>query len=234
MGYLIIMMIVLSVFGLLLGWLNYKISKLKEDNELSIETISSIIALEKAMKKLNRALRSHDRRLDNHLHEISDIKNRLDILESGHPDTDIDYGTVDDDGNIIEVWFEGKRYVPEDKRVENTIILYADNKVVAETTRPDVKCCATCKHYWPGVNHTCNMNPFMWVSSKNAACNKYEEASKPVEYIRYDRMYKNLDGNGETEQLIKKIADLNYFYNVSLMSAATYMHRWKELMRDDT
>ena len=234
MGYLIIMMIVLSVFGLLLGWLNYKISKLKEDNELSIETISSIIALEKAVKKLNEALKIHEFRLDHQRDERYAIKKRLDILEAGHPDTDIDYGTVDDDGNIIEVWFEGKRYVPEDKRDEDTTTLYADNKVVAETTRPDVRCCATCKHYWPGVNHTCNMNPFKWVSSKNAACNKYEEASKPVEYIRYDRMYKALGGDGATEESLKRIKKLNYIYNTGLISMAEYRRRWEELMQNDT
>lgn len=169
MGYLIIMMIVLSVFGLLLGWLNYKISKLKEDNELSIETISSIIALEKAMKKLNEALKIHEFRLDHQRDERYAIKKRLDILEAGHPDDEIDYGTVDDDGNITEVWFEGKRYVPEDKRNdidyaktdgdgnilavwfhgkkyvpedkrdEDPIVFYADGRVVAETTRPEEK-----------------------------------------------------------------------------------------------
>lgn len=130
---------VLIGLGLLLGWINYKIDKLKEEDKLNIDIIASIIALEKAVKKLNEALRTESRSLSDTKRRLRTLEKRIDILENGHPDTDIDYGTTDDDGNITEVWFEGKRYVPEDKHDENTSTFYADNKVVAETTRPYVK-----------------------------------------------------------------------------------------------
>ena len=136
--FLLIMMLVLTGFiSLLLGWVSYKTYELKKDVNRFETDYALVYALEEAVKKLNEALKTHEFRLDHQRDERYAIKKRLDILESGHPDTDIDYGTVDDDGNIIEVWFEGKRYVPEDKRDEDTTTLYADNKVVAETTRPD-------------------------------------------------------------------------------------------------
>jgi len=244
-GVFLLIVIALIIFiGSILGWMNYKIDKLEKEDKLGIETIGSIIALEKAMKKLNEALRSHDRRLDDQLHELSNIKERLDILESGHPDSDIDYGEVDDDANVIAVWFNGKKYIPEDKLDENTSTFYADNKVVAETTRPEeTRCCATCQHYRPESGYsTCDLSTWLHVTKKYAtmtdpACNNYEKASKPcassdkgeVEYIC--GIYEEIGGNGETERLTKKLADLNYYYNVGLMSTATYMHRWEELLQ---
>ena len=262
MGYLIIMMIVLSVFGLHLGWLNYKISKLKEDNELSIETISSIIALEKAVKKLNEALKIHEFRLDHQRDERYAIKKRLDILEAGHPDTDIDYGTVDDDGNALEVWFNGKKYVPEDKRAEETNTFYADNKVVAETTRPEeTRCCATCKYYRPDSGYsTCDLSTWLHVTKKYAtmsdsACHNYEKAYSATkgEVDHLYTKYKNMGGNGRAEELPKSIIRLNYLaggiecdellkrverlnriYDASLMSLSEYGERLKEWMQNDS
>ena len=238
--FLLIMMLVLTGFiSLLLGWMSYKIYEFKKDVNRFETDYALVYALEEAVKKMNEVLKIHEFRLDHQRDERYAIKKRLDILESGHPDTDIDYGTVDDDGNIIEVWFECKRYVPEDKRDEDTTTLYADNKVVAETTRPDVKCCATCKYYRPGAEHTCAINPLRWTSSRRvnepiSACNNYEEASKPVEYIRYDRMYKALGGDGATEESLKRIKKLNYIYNTGLISMAEYRRRWEELMQNDT
>jgi hypothetical protein len=241
MGYagvfLLIMMLVLTGFtSLLLGWIVYKTYELKKDVNRFETDYAQVYALEEAVKKLNRALRSHDRRLDNHLHEISDIKNRLDILESGHPDTDIDYGEVDDDN---AVWLDGKKYVPADKRDDDTITLYADNKVVAETTKPDAKCCATCKYYRPGAEHTCAINPLRWTSSRHvnepiSACNNYEEASKPVEYIRYDRMYRDIGGNGEVELLQKRLSSLCQLYNSSAISTATFRQILEETFGNDS
>lgn len=185
--------------GLLLGWINYKIDKLKKDNKLSIETIGSIITLEKAMKKLNEALKIHEHRLDHERDDIYGIQRRLDILEANHPDDEINYGTVDDDGNITEVWFEGKRYVPEDKRDEDTVAFYADGRVVAKTTRPEEKrCCATCQHYRPGSGYsTCDLRTWLYMTKKYAtmsdsACNNY----------------KKISGNGKVETAIKKIDEL--------------------------
>lgn len=195
MGFEILLMV---LFFLLLAnfiALDLSVSKMKKDNKSNIEMIGLIIALEKAMKKLNAALKSHDRRLDNHLHEISDIKDRLDILESGHPDSDIDYATLDDHDEVVEVWFHGKKYVPEDKRDEDTVTFYADDRIVAETAH-------------------------------------MAKAIKPEECLYI--AYKNMGGNDKTEELLKRVEDLNYFYNVGLMSATTYMHRWEELMQNDT
>lgn len=239
---------ILIGLGLFLGWINYKIDKLKEEDKLNIDIIGSIITLEKAMKKLNAALKIHDRRLDNHLHEISDIKDRLDILESGHPDSDIDYATLDDHDEVVEVWFEGKKYVPEDTRAEETNTFYADNKVVAETTRPEeTRCCATCQYYRPESGYsTCDLRTWLHVTKKYAtmtdsACNNYEKTSAvlvpsdkdKVEYIRYDRMYKNLGGNGMTEQLLKRAERLDYIYSTGLMSIATYRHMVDELLQEE-
>lgn len=199
MGFEILLMV---LFFLLLAnfiALDLSVSKMKKDNKSNIEMIGLIIALEKAMKKLNAALKSHDRRLDNHLHEISDIKDRLDILESGHPDSDIDYAALDDHDEVVCVWFEGKKYVPEDKRAEETNTFYADNKVVAETTRPEeTRCCATCQHYRPESGFsTCDLRTWLHTTKKYAtmadsACNNYEKIS----------------GNGKVETAIKKIDKL--------------------------
>lgn len=213
--------------------LDITVSKMKKDR-LNLDVVTAITALEMATKKLNEKLKYETQSLSDYKQRLKQLEKRLDILEEGHPDSDIDYGTVDDNGNITEVWFEGKRYVPEDKRNEDTNKLYADNKVVAEITRPEEKhCYATCKYYQPGVNHTCDMNPFKWVSSKNAACNKYEAASTPVEYIRYDHMYKKLGGNGMTEQLLKRAERLDYIYSTGLMSIATYRHMVDELLQEE-
>jgi hypothetical protein len=73
----------------------------------------------------------------------------------------------------------------------------------------------------------------MWASSKNAACNKYEEASKPVEYIRYDRMYKNLDENGDVEQVLKRVERLDYVYSTGLISVETYRRMIDELSLEE-
>jgi len=193
-GVFLLIVIALIIFiGSILGWMNYKIDKLEKEDKLGIETIGSIIALEKAMKKLNEALRSHDRRLDDQLHELSNIKERLDILESGHPDSDIDYGEVDDDANVIAVWFNGKKYIPEDKWNEDTNTFHADNKVVAETTRGE-------------VDHL---------------------------YVEY----KNMSGNGYTEQIakcVKELQRLNLLASLGGITSQEWGRRWKELMRDDT
>ena len=180
---------VLIGLGLLIGWINYKIDKLKEEDKLNIETIGSIIALEKAMKKLNEALRTESRSLSNYKQRLRCLERRIDILESGHPDSEFDYATTDDDGNALEVWFNGKKYVPEDKRSEDTNTFYADNKVVAETTRPE-ECL----------------------------------------YIAY----KNMGGNGKTEQLLKRAERLDYVYSTGLISIATYRNMMEELMQNDT
>lgn len=206
--------------------MEYKLSKIRtrirmlDDVYVGKENAAAAIAvLEGLIRNLNALCKDHQKRLD--------------ILEADHPDDEIDYGTVDDDGNITEVWFNGKRYVPEDKRDEDAIKIYADNKVMAETTRPEEKrCCATCRHYRPGPDHTCTIRPWLRVTSNGAtiadsACNNYE---KLVLY----KTYKGIISDDKTEELQKRIADLNYFYNVSLMSEATYMHRWEELIQNDT
>lgn len=240
---------VLIALGLILGWINYKIDKLKEENKLNIEMVGSIIVLEKAMKKLNAALKIHEYRLDHERDEIYGINKRLDILEEGHPDTDIDYGEVDDDGNVIAVWFEGKKYVPEDKRDEDTVTFYADGRVVTvESTKPEEKrCCATCQHYRPESGFsTCDLRTWLHATKKYAtmadsACHNYEKTSAvlvpsdkdKVEYIRYDRMYKNLGGNGATEQLLKRAERLDYIYSTGLISIATYRHMVDELLQEE-
>ena len=211
---LLILMVVLTGGCLVLGWIDHKISKLKEENELHIETIGSIIALERAMKKLNEALRTESKSFSDYKQRLRCLERRIDILESGHPDSEFDYATTDDDGNALEVWFNGKKYVPEDKLDEDAMTVYADGRIVAETTRPDVRCCAT--------------------------CNKYEAASTPcvssdkAEYIRYDRMYKALGGDGATEESLKRIKKLNYIYNTGLISMAEYRRRWEELKQNDS
>lgn len=258
MGYLIIMMIVLSVFGLLLGWLNYKISKLKEDNELSIETISSIIALEKAMKKLNEALKIHEFRLDHQRDERYAIKKRIDILEEGHPDTDIDYGEVDDQSNVVCLWFHGKKYVPEDKRDENTSTFYADNKVVAETTRPDPQpesryTCADCVRFrrervdgkWRCV---CSTDNVVMSDDELYICDKFR-LYRPTEYYVSKNMGENgraeklpkyivklnyLASDTECDELLKRVERLNRIYDAGLMSLSEYGERLKEWMQNDT
>lgn len=301
---LIIMMVVLTGGCLVLGWINYKINKLKDESKLNIETIGSIIALEKAMKKLNEALRTESRSLSDYKQRLRSLEKRIDILESGHPNSEFDYAITDDHDNIVEVWVDGKKYILEDKPDSDVMKLYADNKVVAETTRPgsrytcadcerfrrkridgkwcgicsvdnvimsndelyicdkfrlykpieyygnknmaettrpeETRCCATCQHYRPGSG--CARKPWLNRSQRMAmyatsACNNYEEVSTPcvssdkgkVEYSY--TTYKDMGGNARTEQLTKMIDDLNYFYNVGLMSTATYMHRWEELMQ---
>lgn len=252
---------VLIGLGLLFGWINYKIDKLKEEDKLNIDMIGSIIALEKAMKKMNEALKIHEFRLDHQRDERYAIKKRLDILEAGHPDTYIDYGTVDDDGNIIEVWFEGKRYVPEDKRDENTSTFYANNKVVAETTRPEeTRCCATCRHYRPESDHTCTIRSWLQVTKARAneaasVCNNYKKAYAATkgEVDHLYAQYKNMGGNGRAEELSKYIVKLNYLasdderdellkrverlnriYDAGLMSLSEYGDRLKEWMQNDS
>jgi len=242
---------VLIGLGLLLGWINYKIDKLKEEDKLNIDMIGSIIALEKAMKKLNEALRSHDRRLDDQLHELSNIKERLDILESGHPDMDIDYGEVDDQGEVVCVWFNGKKYVPEDKSAEDTNTFYSDNKVVAETTRPESRyTCADCVRFrreridgkWRGV---CSVDNVAMSGDELYICDKFR-IYRPTEYY----VNKNMGGNGKAEELPKHIVKLNYLasddecdellkhferlnriYDIGLISLSEYDERLKELMQ---
>jgi len=240
--------------------LDCTVSKMKKDR-LNLYVVTAITALEMAVKKLNEALRINDRRLDNHLHEISDIKNRLDILENGHPDSDIDYCEVDDDNNVVAVWFEGKKYVPEDKRDENTSTFYADNKVVAEITKPDVKCCSTCKHYRPDSGYsTCEFSSWLHVTKKcatmtDSACHNYEKAYAATkgEVDHLYTQYKNMGGNGRAEELPKYIVKLNYLasdtecdellkcverlnriYDAGLLSLSEYGDRLKELMQNDS
>lgn len=176
--------LILLIFALIILWVSYidvTISKFKKEDKSNIEIIHSIIVLEKAMKKLNEALRFERWSLSYYKDRLRKLESRIDILESGHPDSDFDYATTDDDGNAIEIWFDGKRYIPEDKRDEDPIVIYADNKVITETTKPDVRCCARCKYYRPGPDHTCVIRPWLKVSAKEAkysiiACNDYEEA----------------------------------------------------------
>lgn len=250
---------VLIGLGLLLGWINYKIDKLKEEDKLNIETIGSIIALEKAMKKLNAALKIHEHRLDHERDEIYGINKRLDILEEGHPDTDIDYGEVDDHGEVVCVWFEGKKYVPEDKRAEETNTFYADNKVVAETTKPEeTRCCATCQHYRPESGYsTCDLSTWWHVTKKHAtmadsACNNYEKAYAATKgEVDYPYVqYKNMSGNGraaeeakyivklnylasdtECDELLKRVERLNRIYDAGLLSLSEYGEMLKEWMQ---
>lgn len=253
---------VLIGLGLLFGWINYKIDKLKEEDKLNIDMIGSIIALEKAMKKLNAALKIHEHRLDHERDEIYGINKRLDILEAGHPDTAIDYGTVDDDGDITEVWFEGKKYILEDNPDEDVMKLYADNKVVSETTRPEEKrCCATCRHYRPESGFsTCDLRTWLHVTKKYAtmsdsACHNYEKAYAATkgEVDHLYTQYKNMGGNGRAEELPKYIIKLNYLasdaecdellkrverlnriYDAGLMSLSEYGERLKEWMQNDS
>lgn len=238
-GVLIINTIValITVLSLILGFASYKAYKMKESlNEDKGGVIRYIPLLEEAMKKLNNALRSHDRRLDDQLHELSDIKERLDILESGHPDSDIDYGEVDDDANVIAVWFNGKKYIPEDKRNEDASTFYADNKVVAETTRPDPHSesrykCSDCVRFrreridgkWCGicsVDKVIMANDEQYICDKfrlykttgELVCNNYEKAYAATKgevdypYIQY----KNMSGNGRAAEEAKYIVKLNY------------------------
>lgn len=245
---------VLIGLGLLLGWINYKIDKLKEEDKLNIETIGSIIVLEKAVKKLNEALKIHEHRLDHARDDIYGINERLDILEEGHPDTDIDYGEVDDQSNVVCVWFHGKKYVPEDKRDENTSTFYADNKVVDETTRPESRyTCADCVRFrrervdgkWYGI---CSVDNDLVSDDKQYICDKFR-IYRPTEYY----VSKNMGGNGRAEELPKYIIKLNYLasdtecdellkrverlnriYDAGLMSLSEYGERLKELMQNDS
>lgn len=217
--------------GLLLGWINYKINKLKDEvNDIYVRkenTAAAVRVLEGLIRNLNAVCQDHQKRLD--------------ILESGHPDSDFDYGALDDHDEVVELWLNGKKYVPEDKRDADSMTVYADGRIMAETTKPEEKrYCATCKYYSPGVNHTCDMNPFKWVSSKNAACNKYEKTERccySATKGQVDYPYVKLNhiaGDAEVEELLKRVKDLNYFYNVGLMSTAAYMYRWEELLQNDT
>lgn len=177
-------------------YLDCTVSKMKKDR-LNLDVVTAITALEMAVKKLNEKLRYNTQSLSDYKQRLKRLEKRIDILENGHPDSDIDYCEVDDDNNVVAVWFEGKKYVPEDKRDENTSTFYADNKVVAEIAKPDVKCCATCRHYRPGPDHTCTIRPWLQVTKARAnmaesSCNNYEKMS----------------GNGKVETAIKKIDEL--------------------------
>lgn len=146
--------------------LDLTISKMKKDR-LNIDVVAAIVAIETAVKKLSEKLRCETQSLSDYKQRLKRLEKRIDILEEGHPDTDIDYGEVDDhgevvcvwfegkkyvpedkrndidyvktdgDGNILAVWFHGKKFIPEDKKDEDTYTFYADGRVVAETTRPD-------------------------------------------------------------------------------------------------
>lgn len=207
---------VLIGLGLLLGWINYKIDKLKEENKLNIDMIGSIIALEKAVKKLNEALKTHEQRLD--------------ILEADHPDTDIDYGEVDDDANVIAVWFNGKKYVPEDKKDENTSTFYADNKVVAET-----HCCATCQHYRPDSGYsTCDFRTWLHATKKYATmadsvCNNYEKTSAvlvPSDKGKVEYICGIYDDRVSADEFNERI------HSAFLRSGIMSMREWREFMED--
>ena len=175
--------------------LDYTVSKMKKDR-LNIDVVAAIVAIETAVKKLNEKLRCETQSLSDYKQRLKRLEKRIDILEEDHPDTDIDYGEVDDHGKVVCVWFEGKKYVPEDKRDENTSTFYADNKVVAETTKSDVN-------------------------------------SKPVEYIRYDRMYRDIGGHDDVEQLLKRAERLDYVYSTGLISIATYRRMVDELLQEE-
>lgn len=257
---LIIMMVVLTGGCLVLGWINYKINKLKDENEFHIESIGSIIALEKAMKKLNEALRTESRSLSDYKQRLRSLEKRIDILESGHPNSEFDYAITDDHDNIVEVWVDGKKYILEDKPDSDVMKLYADNKVVAETTRPDVKCCATCQHYRLGEGHTCALCYWLNVTKTRAdtpesACHNYEKAysANKGEVDHLYTQYKNMSGNGRAEELPKYIVKLNYLasddecdellkrverlnriYDAGLMSLSEYGERLKEWMQNDS
>ena len=245
--FLLIVIALIIFIGSILGWMNDKIDKLEKEDKLGIETIGSIIALEKAMKKLNEALRTESRSLSDYKRRLRCLERRIDILESGHPDSEFDYATTDDDGNALEVWFNGKKYVPEDKRSEDTNTFYADNKVVAETTRPEEKrCCATCKHYRPGSDHTCSIRSWLQVTNARAneaasVCNNYKkvytatkgEVDYPYIHIPY--------GNGEADRIMKRydelqceIKRLNMLAQFGGCSAQELRQRWEELMQNDS
>lgn len=236
--FLLSMMIVLMVGSLVLGWINYKISKLKDEiDDVYIgkeNAAAAIVVLEGLIWNLNALCKDHQKRLD--------------ILEAGHPDDEIDYGTVDDDGNITEIWFNGKRYVPEDKSDEDTVTFYADNKVIAETTKQDVKCCATCRHYRPGPDHTCTIRPWLRVTkacanNTHSACNNYAKAYTPTKgqvdypYITYEYM----SGNCKTEQVAQRLDELqrelqkfNFAMSIGACTVNEFERRREESMQNDT
>lgn len=237
---------VLSFIFALLVWyflVEYKLSKLKtrihmlDDIYTRKENIAAAVeVLEGLIRNLNAICRDHQKRLD--------------ILESDHPDSEIDYGEVDDDANVIAVWFDGKKYVPEDKKDEDAIKIYADNKVMTETTRPkENRCCATCRHYRPGPDHTCIIRPWLCTSPARAAesssiCNNYKKTESDcysatkgeVDYPYIHVPY----GNGETDRIMKRVAELQceiQRLNMIAQFGCTTQElrqRWKELLRNDT
>ena len=227
--------------------LDITVSKMKKDR-LKLDDVytrkenaaAAVRVLEGLIRNLNAMCRDHQKRLD--------------ILEAGHPDSDIDYGEVDDDANVIAVWFNGKKYVPEDKRDENTSTFYADNVVVAETTRPEEKrCCATCQHYRPESGFsTCDLRTWLHATKKYAtmadsACNNYEKTSAvlvpsdkdKVEYIRYDKKVDDLQLKidyitlcQEQDKLRNKEIGFNKQLESALQLGIMSAREWREFMED--
>lgn len=165
------------IFALLVFYflMEYKLSKLK----IRIHTLDDVYTRKENAAAAIRVLEGTIKKLNSGYREL---ERRIDILESGHPDSDFDYAETDDDGNVLEIWFNGKKYVSEDKRDEDVAVFYADDRIVAEINKGR----------------------------------------------------RTMGGNGKTEELLNHIEDLNYFYNVGLMSAATYRYRYEELMQNDS
>lgn len=238
-------------------YLDCTVSKMKKDR-LNLDVVAAIVAIETAVKKLNEKLRCETQSLSDYKQRLKRLEKRIDILENGHPDSDIDYCEVDDDNNAVAVWFEGKKYVPEDKRDENTSTFYADNKVVAETSRPDPQpesryTCSDCVRFrreridgkWYGL---CSVDNDLVSDDKQYICDKFR-IYRPTEYY----VSKNMGGNGRAEELPKYIVKLNYLasdtecdeilkrverlnriYDAGLMSLSEYGERLKELMQNDS
>jgi hypothetical protein len=251
MGFEILLTVLFILLLINLVILDCKLSKMKKDR-LNLDVVAAIVAIETAVKKLNEKLRCETQSLSDYKQRLKKLEKRIDILEEGHPDE------VDDQSNVVCVWFHGKKYVPEDKRDENTSTFYADNKVVAETSRPDPQPesrykCSDCVRFrreridgkWYGI---CSVDNDLVSDDKQYICDKFR-IYRPTEYY----VSKNMGGNGKAEELPKYIVKLNYLasdtecdellkrverlnriYDAGLMSLSEYGERLKEWMQNDS
>lgn len=208
--------------------LDCKLSKMEKDR-LNLDVVAAIVAIEKAVKKLNEKLRYETQSLSDYKQRLKRLEKRIDILEEGHPDTDIDYGTVDDDGNVTEVWFKGKRYVPEDKRNdvdytqtdgngntlavwfhgkkyvpedkrdEDTVTFYADGKVAAVETTRPEEKRCCATCQHYRPGSDHTCTIRSWVQVTKARANEAASVCNN---------YEKMSGNGEVETSIKKIDEL--------------------------